>query len=118
MHCRYPLGRPVGTTIYPGMQIASVGIWRALNMLGVEWSLNDVCVFVPVWFGVAATMALGLLAAETSGSANSGVFAARGARTRPPPAAWRGSSVPGGAATLCLDAFPVSCQCASDSCVM
>jgi dolichyl-diphosphooligosaccharide--protein glycosyltransferase len=24
----YPLGRPVGTTIYPGMQISSVMIWR------------------------------------------------------------------------------------------
>ena len=31
----YPLGRPVGTTIYPGMQITSVLIWR---MLG--WSLT------------------------------------------------------------------------------
>lgn len=27
----YPLGRPVGTTIYPGMQIAAVAIWRTLN---------------------------------------------------------------------------------------
>ena len=24
----YPLGRPVGTTIYPGMQISSVVIWK------------------------------------------------------------------------------------------
>ena len=27
----YPLGRPVGTTIYPGMQITAVAIWRALG---------------------------------------------------------------------------------------
>merc|ERR1719393_860946 len=30
----YPLGRPVGTTIYPGMQITSVVIKRTLNALG------------------------------------------------------------------------------------
>jgi len=29
----YPIGRPVGTTIYPGMQIASVEIWRASQKL-------------------------------------------------------------------------------------
>merc|ERR1719269_349759 len=29
----YPLGRPVGTTIYPGMQITSVWIWKALQAL-------------------------------------------------------------------------------------
>eukprot|EP00657_Telonema_sp_P-1_P003093 TRINITY_DN17351_c0_g1_i1.p1 TRINITY_DN17351_c0_g1~~TRINITY_DN17351_c0_g1_i1.p1 ORF type:complete len:136 (-),score=84.13 TRINITY_DN17351_c0_g1_i1:95-502(-) len=28
----YPLGRPVGTTIYPGMQITSVFIWKVLTM--------------------------------------------------------------------------------------
>ena len=27
----YPLGRPVGTTIYPGMQISSVAIWKVPN---------------------------------------------------------------------------------------
>ena len=29
----YPLGRPVGTTICPGMQITSVTIWEVLNAL-------------------------------------------------------------------------------------
>ena len=42
----YPLGRPVGTTIYPGMQFTAAGIFRALNALGFEVSLNDVCVFM------------------------------------------------------------------------
>merc|ERR1719311_485885 len=50
----YPLGRPVGTTIYPGMQITSVLIWRMLGLVGSDMSLNDVCVYVPVWFGVLA----------------------------------------------------------------
>jgi len=28
----YPLGRPIGTTIYPGMQFASIWIWEALKL--------------------------------------------------------------------------------------
>jgi len=27
----YPLGRPVGTTIYPGMQLTAVAIWEAMK---------------------------------------------------------------------------------------
>merc|ERR1719443_2127753 len=27
----YPLGRPIGTTIYPGMQITAVVIWEAIK---------------------------------------------------------------------------------------
>ena len=30
----YPLGRPVGTTIYPGMQVTAVAIWKSLGALG------------------------------------------------------------------------------------
>ena len=48
----YPLGRPVGTTIYPGMQIIAVAIYRAL---GGAMSLNDVCAYIPVWGGVLAS---------------------------------------------------------------
>jgi len=73
----YPLGRPVGTTIYPGMQIASVAIWRLLRWVSrksiqqftlglgnVKMSLNDVCVFVPAWFGAVASVLTGLLTYE------------------------------------------------------
>merc|ERR1719409_1068483 len=62
----YPLGRPVGTTIYPGMQITSVVIKNTLNALGNPISLNDVCCMVPVWFGVTATCFLSLLTSECS----------------------------------------------------
>eukprot|EP01063_Lacrimia_lanifica_P026406 TRINITY_DN3554_c0_g1_i10.p1 TRINITY_DN3554_c0_g1~~TRINITY_DN3554_c0_g1_i10.p1 ORF type:complete len:782 (+),score=347.19 TRINITY_DN3554_c0_g1_i10:50-2395(+) len=72
----YPLGRPVGTTIYPGMQLTSVAIWNALPSFGVEMSLNDVCCYMPVWFGVIATVFLGLLAYECSGSIDVGVISA------------------------------------------
>jgi len=71
----YPLGRPVGTTIYPGMQITSVLIWKTLNFFGIPISLNDVCCYVPAWFGVVATIFLGLLAWECSGSRSAGVMA-------------------------------------------
>jgi len=74
----YPLGRPVGTTIYPGMQFTAVYIYRAAQaLLGPEkaMSLNDVCVFMPAWFGVVATLLVGMLAYECSGSAQAGVAA-------------------------------------------
>jgi len=72
----YPLGRPVGTTIYPGMQITAVALWRLLNALGIEMSLNDVCVFFPAWFGAVATFLVALLTKECSGSGNAAVIAA------------------------------------------
>lgn len=72
----YPLGRPVGTTIYPGMQMTSVAIWNGLQYMGYDMSLNDVCCYVPAWFGVSATIFLGLLAYETTGSANTAIAAA------------------------------------------
>mmetsp|Transcript_1295 Transcript_1295/g.2039 ORF Transcript_1295/g.2039 Transcript_1295/m.2039 type:complete len:1078 (+) Transcript_1295:168-3401(+) len=59
----YPLGRPVGTTIYPGMQVTSVFI---KHYLLPHWSVNDICVFVPVWFGVLATFFTAMLAYECS----------------------------------------------------
>jgi len=72
----YPLGRPVGTTIYPGMQFTAVYLWRALNAIGYSISLNDVCVMVPAWFGAVATALLGLLTAECTDSVDSGIAAA------------------------------------------
>ena len=59
----YPLGRPVGTTIYPGMQFTTVFIHRYLLD---QWSLNDVCCYVPAWFGVIATVITGAIAYEAS----------------------------------------------------
>lgn len=72
----YPLGRPVGTTIYPGMQITSVVLWKAINAILGKMTLNDVCCMVPAWFGVSATLALSLLTLECSRSWCSAAFAA------------------------------------------
>ncbi|XP_010702528.1 oligosaccharyl transferase-like protein, partial [Leishmania panamensis] len=64
----YPLGRPVGTTTYPGLQLTAVAIHRALAAAGVPMSLNNVCVLIPAWFGAIATTILALMAFETTGS--------------------------------------------------
>jgi dolichyl-diphosphooligosaccharide---protein glycosyltransferase len=70
-----PLGRPVGTTIYPGMQLLSVYLWKLLNYCGLAISLNDVCCYVPVWGGITATMLIGATTYVSTGSANAAVFA-------------------------------------------
>jgi len=104
----YPLGRPIGTTIYPGMQITAVVIWETIKALpdfsyevpGAvrslaatftkfiraqggsfippvpkaiflnKWSMNDICVMMPAWFGSIASLFTGLLTYEVSRSMN------------------------------------------------
>jgi dolichyl-diphosphooligosaccharide--protein glycosyltransferase len=61
----YPLGRPVGSTIYPGMQFTSVFIKQFILP---DWSINDICCFIPPWFGVLATLSVALLTYECSSS--------------------------------------------------
>jgi len=73
----YPLGRPVGTTIYPGLQFTAAYIYYGVNAIGWDMSLNDVCVYVPAVFGPLSTLFVFLLAYETNNqSVTSGVFAA------------------------------------------
>ena len=64
----YPLGRPVGTTIYPGMQFTAVWIKRYL--VGDRMSLNDVCCFIPAWFGCIASIFVAGITYECSLSCN------------------------------------------------
>ncbi len=59
----YPLGRPVGTTIYPGMQVTAVFI---KNHILPKMSLNDICVYIPAWFGSIASVMTGMLGYECS----------------------------------------------------
>ena len=86
----YPLGRPIGTTIYPGLQFTSVFLYHVAQKLatlgpvlgaGVAgWfegtTLNDVCVFVPAIFGVVTTLFTFLLTYEVARDATAGVVAA------------------------------------------
>mmetsp|Transcript_17659 Transcript_17659/g.25169 ORF Transcript_17659/g.25169 Transcript_17659/m.25169 type:complete len:955 (-) Transcript_17659:1129-3993(-) len=66
----YPLGRPVGTTIYPGMQFTAVFLKRYFPFTS-SMSLNDVCCYMPAWFGAVASVLTGLLAYECSRDDNS-----------------------------------------------
>ena len=66
----YPLGRPVGSTIYPGMQFAAVFLKR--YVFGDKMSLNDICCYIPAWFGVIATFLVGCITYEASLPQNTG----------------------------------------------
>ena len=59
----------MGTTIYPGMQFTAVFI---KNILGDYLSLNDICCYIPAWFGVIASFLVGCIAYECSLPCNSG----------------------------------------------
>jgi len=65
----YPLGRPVGTTIYPGMQFTAVFIKKLLQD---KMSLNDICCYIPAWFGVLSSFLVGCIAYECSLPRNTG----------------------------------------------
>lgn len=69
-------GRPVGTTIYPGMQFTAVVVWKMLDRWGKAIPLNDVCALLPVWFGGLSSVLTGLLAAECTGVPLAGPIAA------------------------------------------
>lgn len=74
----YPLGRPVGTTIYPGLQFTAVAIHRVLRWLGPDYkmSLNDVCCTMPCWFGAVTSVLTGLMAKVVVNSWLAGAFTA------------------------------------------
>ena len=51
--CWYPLGRHVGSTTYPGLQLTAWAIYEVLQRV-MPTSLNDVCVLIPAGFGAVA----------------------------------------------------------------
>ncbi len=58
----YPIGRPIGTTIYPGMQFTATFLKRYI--FKDSMTLNDVCCYIPAWFGVIASILVGLITYE------------------------------------------------------
>ena len=89
----YPIGRPVGATIYPGMQVTAVAIHETMKAmdgpimasltaaLGIPNGfdgvlLNDVCVMLPAAFGAVASLLTCALATEATNSRNAGVASA------------------------------------------
>ena len=61
----YPLGGRSALPFTP-MQFTAAGIFRALNAMGFDVSLNDVCVFIPAGFAVIATLFTALIAREAA----------------------------------------------------
>lgn len=53
----------MGTTIYPGLQFTAVAI---KDFILPNWSINDICVYIPVWFGVLASAIVGMITYECS----------------------------------------------------
>ena len=74
----YPFGRSVGTTTYPGLQLTAVTLHGIRKWLGGRWimSLNDICCYIPVWFGVLSTFLLAGVTFECSRSWSSAVISA------------------------------------------
>ena len=73
----YPIGRPIGTTTFPGIMITSAFLFSLLPAVGFsDVSLNDVCVFVPILFAIFSILATYGLALEVSNCRNTAVCAA------------------------------------------
>ena len=72
----WPLGRPVGTTTYPGMMVTASGIFKFLNEQGFKVSLNDVCVMLPAYFGAVSTLFTYGIAREVTRDAGASVATA------------------------------------------
>ncbi|KAK2962155.1 putative Dolichyl-diphosphooligosaccharide--protein glycosyltransferase subunit STT3A [Blattamonas nauphoetae] len=48
----YPLGRPVGATVYPGLMWTAGALYSFMDAIGFPISVRSACVFVPVVFAV------------------------------------------------------------------
>uniref|UniRef100_A0A7S4F3N1 dolichyl-diphosphooligosaccharide--protein glycotransferase n=1 Tax=Chrysotila carterae TaxID=13221 RepID=A0A7S4F3N1_CHRCT len=70
----YPLGRHVGSTTYPGLQLTAYAL-HSLFALVKPVDLNTICVYIPAGFGAVASALTGLLAYEATGNANSATAA-------------------------------------------
>jgi len=64
----YPIGRPVGTTMFPGMQFLAVGLWRLGKWAAATFgrkelaiSLNDICVMIPAWCSTVSVTCIALI---------------------------------------------------------
>ena len=60
----------VGSTIYPGMQFTAVYLKN--YVFGDSMSLNDICCYIPAWFGVMATVLVGFITYEATLPVNTG----------------------------------------------
>ncbi|CAD5227448.1 unnamed protein product [Bursaphelenchus okinawaensis] len=60
----YPLGRIIGGTIYPGLMVTSVFIYKILHFLSFTLNIREVCVFLAPLFSSFTVIATYLLTKE------------------------------------------------------
>ena len=71
----YPLGRHVGSTTYPGLQLTAYALHELLKHVH-PMSVNDVCVLMPAAFGGVTSLLCGALAYEVTFSRAAAICAA------------------------------------------
>ncbi|PNY11627.1 dolichyl-diphosphooligosaccharide-protein glycosyltransferase, partial [Trifolium pratense] len=64
---KYPLGRVIGGTVYPGLTLTAGTLWWILNSLNIPLSVETVCVFTAPIFSAFASWATYLLTKEVKG---------------------------------------------------
>ena len=67
----YPLGRPVGTTVYPGLMVTAASVFHVSETTGLGWSLNDICVYIPAAFAVISCLSTYGITLEVSSAKGS-----------------------------------------------
>ncbi|OCF43697.1 dolichyl-diphosphooligosaccharide-protein glycosyltransferase [Kwoniella heveanensis CBS 569] len=71
----YPLGRTVGTTLYPGLMVTSGLIWHALRLINMPVDIRNVCVLLAPGFAGLTAWATYLFTTEMS-TPSAGLLAA------------------------------------------
>ncbi|KAL3664050.1 hypothetical protein V7S43_010936 [Phytophthora oleae] len=73
----YPLGRVVGTTVYPGLMAGATGLqWLLALVFRLPISIRDACVFLAPVFAALACVAQFLLTKETTGDSLTALLSA------------------------------------------
>ncbi|KAG6977319.1 hypothetical protein JG688_00000459 [Phytophthora aleatoria] len=73
----YPLGRVVGTTVYPGLMAGAAGLqWLLALVLRLPISIRDACVFLAPVFAALACVAQFLLTQEVTGNTTTALLSA------------------------------------------
>ncbi|KAG3022856.1 hypothetical protein JG687_00000801 [Phytophthora cactorum] len=73
----YPLGRIVGTTVYPGLMAGAAGLqWLLTLVLRLPISIRDACVFLAPVFAALACVAQFLLTQEVTGNTTTALLSA------------------------------------------
>ena len=70
----YPLGRPVGQTLFPGLMTTSYFIHKVLSFFGFLVSISDVSIYLPPAFSCLTAFVVHCFAKHASGSRTAGLF--------------------------------------------